>query len=326
MEKSQNIVFDYNNFKKNLYDADKAYGQISLKDTCIFIASHIRYDNQINLLDKCLKSLINQKCVRCNIYLSISFEVDRYESQFTNYHNKNRDNLRGLSIFISKKQLYQLEHYKVLSNYVSKNYKYILFCDDDDTYNMYRISILYGILTNLSSYTNIYAISDNCNKGQTVLKEYWSYLIKSEILQEFFKLSEGYEDLFKHKFADMYLSMFLQNYSSDNNKCIVIPENLYNYNKYNKNSITNNQDIPILSKYNKPNIPLKINKEYFRNGIILYLIIKKYNKISDLFKLGYNINIKDVDTFVPEKKRIIELSNILYANDTSINYIHLLKV
>jgi len=177
--------------KKTIKECE-IYGQSLLTDTCIFIASHIKYVNQINLLDKCLKSLINQKCAKCNIYLSISFDNENYKNEFLLYHGENKNNLRG------------------------------------------------------------------------------------------------YEYLLKHKFADMYLSMFLQYYSQNFNDTyitLLIPENLYNYNINNNNSLCAKKESPVNTTGELIiDGRLQLNKDYFRNGIILSLICKDYSIIKKNIK------------------------------------------
>lgn len=315
---------NYNDILTKLKNDTKDY-QLFIDNICIFMASHIHYENQINLLDKSLKSLINQKYQRCNIYLSISFENNEYKNNFLKYHSKNINNLRGVTICFCLKKTYQMVHYLLLSNRFSDKYKYIMFCDDDDTYNEYRLAIFnFYINANIDN-KEILALSDLSDIGEVQLREYWSYMIKSDILKEFFNKIKGYENLLKNKFGDMYFSMFLQNYTQNNNNFNnyyigLIPKKLYNYNK----NPTTKDKLPVMLKDKK----LIINNIYFRNGILLYLIVKSYNKISDLlkyynnisdlYKLGYDIKKEDINNFVPENKKIIELTNILYSTNNPI--------
>jgi hypothetical protein len=92
-------------------------------------------------------------------------------------------------------------------------------------------------------------------------------MVKSEILLQFFNICNGYEELFKSNYADLYLMQFIYFYSCNFDKdknCILIPDSLYNYNKTNNSSICNN---------NKKLCPLilgneiKINKEYYITGM-----------------------------------------------------------
>jgi len=305
---------DYNFLKNKLKECESA-GQTYLKDTCIFIASHISYDNQLEYLDKCLDSLINQKCANCDIYLSISFSNNKYEKKFIKYHNKNKTNLRYLTYIISKEQKFQMEHFKKLTSMFSNKYKYIMFCDDDDTYGEYRLATFYMLMDHFEYNLDkkIFAISDLTDIGEIQGKEYWSYMIKTKIIQEFYELIDGYDDLLKHNHGDMYFSMYLQNYTQNFNNeynTLLIPECLYNYNKDNPDSICGKKykDQPVLLK----NGQFNLNKDYWKNGFRLGLICKEYKQISYLLNSGFDIKKEDIEKYVPEKKRIVEFTKILY--------------
>ena len=48
----------------------------------ILIPSHIGYKGQIDLLDKCISSLLEQILKPNSIYISVSFENDIYKTSF----------------------------------------------------------------------------------------------------------------------------------------------------------------------------------------------------------------------------------------------------
>ena len=54
----------------------------------ILIPSHISYEGQIDLLDKCILSLIEQILKPKSIYISISFENDTYKTDFKSILHK----------------------------------------------------------------------------------------------------------------------------------------------------------------------------------------------------------------------------------------------
>ncbi len=271
-------------------------------ELCIFIPSHIRYDNQINFLDRCLKSLINQKNVTFDIYLSISFKNYKFKLDFDNYYKY--INYPNLNINIHNERLYQIEHLKYLSNKFAHKYKYIMFCDDDDTYNEYRVIIMYTmLLQGLNINPNIYAITDVNN---IALREYWQYLIKSEVIIKFFEKTNKFNHLLKNKVADTYLAMYLHAYNDNSGTYILYTKQLYNYDITNINSVCH-----------KINSTVNTNLKSIRGLIIYYLMRKFYRSISEVAKKN-NLTKKQIDMLVPEKKQIIELTKILYNNHSEL--------
>ena len=296
--------------------------QLSL-DICIFIPSHIKSSIQINnLLKKTIPSLINQKHMKCNIYLSISFKNNKLKKTFIKLYKKNQDKLENLTYNISSIQLFQVEHIQFLFNKFAHKYKYIMFCDDDDTYNEYRIAMFDIILSNSEKHRKPYAIADLVNIESGDDLEYWSFMYKYEILEQFFNLCKGYEDLFKSKYADLYLMVFMYYYSCnfDNDKeLIIIPDNLYNYNRESKSSICNKKPLPIIFEKNK----IKINDNYYITGITTSLIIKNDNIYDKLIDIKHGITKEYLELLVPEKEKIIELTNKLYLNNTNKKFLYI---
>ena len=134
----------------------------------VFVPSHINYDGQLALLNKCIESLLNQKR-ECRIYISISYNEQFKEAtlEFINNFKQRtpsiiRDvELKNIIINIEHSQTYQMEHiYKLFK--ISEEYynDLIFFCDDDDTYNVNRINEHVFAFENKSSNTKFDGLKD----------------------------------------------------------------------------------------------------------------------------------------------------------------------
>jgi hypothetical protein len=126
---------------------------VSPKDVCIFIASHMSKSTRILYLLECLDSLIHQR-VEIPIYLSISFEtpdiqlecMNQLDAVLTNSH------CEFLNIIVRPQKTPQMQHLYLLHQEVGQKHRWIMFCDDDDTYTNDRThSILTAISTGLAN-------------------------------------------------------------------------------------------------------------------------------------------------------------------------------
>jgi hypothetical protein len=151
---------NYNNIKNMVVNYTCKIQEFT-SDICIFIPSHIKSINQIkNLIKKTIPSLINQKHIKCNIYLSISFENNKLKKTFIKLYTKNKEQLEMLTFIISSTQKYQVEHIQSLFYKFGDKHKYIMFCDDDDTYNEYRLVMFDIVLSDAEKSKNPYAVAD----------------------------------------------------------------------------------------------------------------------------------------------------------------------
>ena len=214
---------------------------------CVFVASHINYDGQNDLLKECLSSLINQT-KKPDIFVSISFSEKKYRLEFV--HKILSNFLKYVNFLYSDDHLYQMEHLHKLTEKFANKYDLIMFCDDDDTYASDRVeTFMYAHENGLSNSKDfilggVKEIMDS--NHPLVSPEFWCYGLKPEILIEFFKRfsSNGKIDLLKHIFSDMYLRAYLACINKNDEKfgfiAIAIDEpgeTLYRYNKLNPNSI-----------------------------------------------------------------------------------------
>lgn len=215
----------------------------------ILIASHINYDGQIDLLDNCIKSLLEQISKPTSIYVSISFENDSYKRQFRNILVKYSQTLHPKIYFrISKEKKHQMEHlYNIYSNVDLDNYDMLMFCDDDDTYHIERVGEFINAF-NYGKHSENFGGVKECIKLQNNFHpqfdtpEYWCYGIIPNVIVDFFSFFKGpCYMLLQHKFGDLYFRHYLRKNSKYYTYVGILDEGLgytlYNYNINNKNSI-----------------------------------------------------------------------------------------
>jgi len=211
----------------------------------VFIASHICYNNQINLLEKAILSVKKQTYKDIEIWLSISFSSEEYENNFdlTNIPND------CFKCFKHPKQMYQLEHLSYLNemSYKLHSYDWICFLDDDDEYSEGRIKAFQKKAVNIKNtdiklyaYTMIIYEKGLCKSS---LNEkiincliYWLYAVKPDALNVFFKIFSPSH--FKNLNADFILKMYFERLFNMNDGA-TIKNGYYLYNTNNNNSITN---------------------------------------------------------------------------------------
>lgn len=202
----------------------------------ILIPCHIYYNEQIHLLDKCIDSLINQS-VKCDIYISISFENDIYKDNLKNILEKYN---KEVKFRLSKKQLFQMEHLYKLFKENETEYEAFMFCDDDDTYHFQRVEILLSYFEfskkqNIENLGGVREISKS-DDDEGIAPEYWAYFLRTEVLKVFFSRFNNQFHLLKHKFGDMFLRYFLRK-NLTYHLFAHCNKSLYNYYK-NPNGIT----------------------------------------------------------------------------------------
>jgi hypothetical protein len=264
---------------------------------CILIPCHICYDKQLELLSKTLYSLINQSH-KTDIYLSISFDNERYLEMFNNTIKPEFHNI--IHIMISDTQLYQMEHLDNIRKYVNY-YDLIMFCDDDDTYESDRVKII----TNIYNYCLSKKTDDKYLGGFIEIidverddaPEYWSYAITPHIFNDFYNRLKDDMDLLRYDYGDMYFRNYLRLVNTNITFCSCKFEKPY-YNHFkNPNSICSRKT--------------QCNYRYIRNVIIL-LTICMYN--TKFIQEKCQISEEDIIKYVPELERIRKIKDKLYDN------------
>ena len=160
--------------------------EIHPKDYCIFIASHVSKHERIPFFKDCLLSLIEQKMPIC-IYVSISFKNEELKQttleMITQHETINSCGF--LNILVRNNQCSQMQHFQLLLEEINNKHKWIMFCDDDDTYHKertYKIGCL--ISMGVQQFTNhpilniagLYeSVNDKDHRQNRY--EYWCYWI-----------------------------------------------------------------------------------------------------------------------------------------------------
>lgn len=263
--------------------------------TAVFIASHICYDNQCVLLDKCLISLENQT-VHTDIYVSISFENIKYKNEFI---TKIQPLHPFIHFEISESQLFQMEHIKLLTDKYSKLYELIFFCDDDDTYTSDRIEKFISI----GHYDKYDCLRESdMNEYNDGFTEFWKYAVKPYVLNTFYSRVSDNLFILKHKYADVIFRCYLR-LTKMNIGVVRCPCHLYIYNKNNPNSICTRL------LYNSTPIRERIKN----NGMLALFHGSSYYK--DTWKFSGGLHIRVLYKNIPNYKQILNIADYIFQRE-----------
>jgi hypothetical protein len=255
---------------------------------CIIIPSHIYNIGRSKLLMRCLNSLIKQT-IQIPIYLSISFETDLDKILF-NKKIQNTDFINNTLLHIDYRNspTSQFRHIEYVIDNIDTTYKYVMFCDDDDTYNRTRVEKFINAITESEKFiteseklyqkdcpAKFVGVYESSN-----INEYWAYCVNIKYIKKFIntlKINE-YDYKIDHRMCDMLFVGYLKHLNHSNTHIFnIIDGKLYNYYKH-SNSITGN-----IKKNNSNNRVQKITnnfdlrksiKQYIKNGNILLLCIE----------------------------------------------------
>ena len=277
--------------------------------TAVLIPSHINYPDQIDRLDTCLESLLNQT-IGPDIFLSVSFSNDTYKRNFSSILRK----YPTVKYTFSAEQKFQMEHLCILSKKVLE-YDMILFCDDDDKYHPMRnkLFIQYFQETKKLCYKQGLQFGgvreiQNVEDLDTP-PEYWAYGIPPKLLTQFFQNFEGENsDLLCNKFADMYLRNYLKRTGKDSlTFSLLAPDSngrtLYQYTIDNPNSIC--------SHHNTQEVNSENANTLIRDNILLYLICEE-DELLHKYLHVLKIKPKQLKEVFPESERIKGFIQVLY--------------
>jgi len=212
---------------------------------CIIIASHISNHNRIPYLMECLNSLRLQS-VPIAIYLSISFETVELRRSFTQIMQteQNQQNLKDfIHVFIREQKTPQMRHIQLVHSEMSPEHQWILFCDDDDTYDVKRVEKFAEKIAQY--YNNHNNHNKNHNKHNPLLTglyestfgknhrehrhEFWCYCVNRAILGRFLDSLQKYPDVLENKCCDVLFAEFLRRSNPETCEFIQIVDPLYNY-------------------------------------------------------------------------------------------------
>ena len=203
------------------------------KSFCIVIASHLSNTKRIVYMVECLESLINQT-VPISIYLSISFQTEEIRNEF--FNNSKISNLcNKINTIIRETKTPQMRHIYLLYPELIKKHKWVMFCDDDDTYESTRVEKIAQ---------NIYSGDHQCKQINKTLAglyestfgkdhrehrhDYWCYCVNIEMLGKFYDRLVKYSDIIDNKCCDVLFAEYLRRASEEYLYC-QLKEKLYNY-------------------------------------------------------------------------------------------------
>lgn len=202
---------------------------------CVAIASHISTLRRIDYLIECLDSLAKQTTA-ITIYLSISFENDELYENFVSKVSGIQFQTKPVIKVLNQKTA-QMRHYSLLQEDIqSGGHEWILFCDDDDTYQPTRVEMF--LRTIELAQIECSALSDKKLAGiyestfgkmhQEHRHEYWCYCISAEIYYRFFNKIDAHPEIIDNKCCDIVFAEYFRR-MGDPYVFGRITDPLYNY-------------------------------------------------------------------------------------------------
>lgn len=320
-------------------------------EMCIIIPSHIDNVSRTKLLMSCLQSLINQTH-QIQIYLSISFETELDRELFKKILEKNNFNNKLICIHYQERKTSQFRHIEKVVDIIKDKYKYIMFCDDDDTYEIERVEIFKNNIeyydeiaceynsicpNNKRIFGGAYEMKSQKGSHNKSFYEYWSYCVNTELIVNFINIIKinNYDCYIDHKMCDVLFATYLRRLN--NHVFIPINESLYNYNTQHEysNSITQqilkkNKEKKALPQYyytNFEELIENINKELkeqlegMKSNIFLKhsMYLMSFENIlkvclDNAYKYKNKIDNKLLEELQFEYKNVESLCNKLYQN------------
>jgi hypothetical protein len=183
-----------------------------VEKSCIVIASHLSNPKRIIYLIECLQSLIHQT-LPIPVFLSISFkDADIKQATIDALQPFNGK----VNIFIREEKTPQMRHFYLLLEHIRDQYDWIMFCDDDDTYDSKRVenlikSIYSVIQTNNNNKIFAGLYESHCEKDHREHRhEYWCYFINKHIIERFYESIREHPDIIDHKCCDVLFGEFMR--------------------------------------------------------------------------------------------------------------------
>lgn len=197
---------------------------------CIAIASHISNINRIPYLQECLRSLISQS-LPIQIYLSISFATNEIREETLNQIYNDTIQTDHLNIRVREQKTAQMRHYFLIHEEIHQLHKWVMFCDDDDTYHTnrtkYFIQTIQSIQPQLDTANEerdttlpkleLAGVYENISQPthHTKRHEYWCYCIRMDLLTRFFNVVEPTIGVLDDRCCDVLFAEYLRRKSSN---------------------------------------------------------------------------------------------------------------
>lgn len=239
---------------------------------CVIVPSHISSALRIKGFCECLKSMLNQLTV-VHVRVSISFTSELLQkvciAALTKYNLMCNVHI---DIHFQPEAMSQFEHIDYIYKHLPLNVKFVLFCDDDDSYHFARTQQFASAIDHNSDAVVYFETLDSEPKKHP--DEYWKCCVPIHVLGTF--LAQIEPNIKKHIFCDMVFVKYLQYL---NGRYGVLSHNIYLYN------------------YNRPNTSItgatKLHNE------IMNTQIKTNQHDFDDFILGLNAHIvQNMDKFI----------------------------
>jgi hypothetical protein len=219
---------------------------LSPNSACIIIASHISNKKRISYLMECLNSLLGQS-VPISIYLSISFETVELRQLFSTIYSEQKHLHHNLLyIWIKSSKTPQMRHMEQLLPFIRNKHDWIMFCDDDDTYEMNRVLAILQTIVNCLEQLRAYSGKTLAGVYESTFgkqhkeqrHEFWCYCVGTFILERFMDCLRNYPDILDHKCCDVLFGEYLRRLN-ENILFGTITTKFYNYRvENNSDSIT----------------------------------------------------------------------------------------
>ena len=188
-------------------------------EACIIIASHISNPKRIGHLSECLYSLLAQT-YPIAIYLSISFESEYLRSEFAEMFSKTSEfSSPFLYLLIKTSKTPQMRHMYELLPLIESKHRWLMFCDDDDTYEPTRAEIFLKNIANCLHTVSIQmpdkrfigVYESTFGKDHREQRhEFWCYCIHINILQYFMDKVAPHAEVLNHSCCDVLFGEYLR--------------------------------------------------------------------------------------------------------------------
>ena len=256
------------------------------------------------------------------------------------FEGKNLLNNKFICVIYQEIKTSQFRHIDKVIDSIKNTYKYVMFCDDDDTYEINRVEQFMIAIENghtICPKDKIFvgAYERDLQKGSHSLSfyEYWSYCVNIDFIINFINIIKmnNYDYYIDNKMCDVLFSTYLR-FLDNRHMFVSIIEKLYNYNR-NEYSITkkiakqNNINNNIIQKEESNweifiqglNEFLEENIESIKNNIFVQYSMRKVsfeNMLNELLQENYKyknkINKKIIEKIKFEYDNIKHLCGVLY--------------
>eukprot|EP01083_Nonionella_stella_P082836 228798_1 len=294
----------------------------------ILVASHIYYGTkQVNLLARCLRSLIGQTQQAEQILVSISFDNEEYKHLFTSRILKQFWSKVTFKFAPSRKS--QMQHIQAMRQFI-QTADIVLFCDDDDTYHPDRVKRFSEIYCNHTTAKSPGLKECKCKQEMESYEEaaarmngeaseFWAYGLNPQTIETFFDRFYSFEELLSENVADMYFRVFLSRLKAE---CVCwtpsVP--LYQYNTNNPDSICAQMEkykAKVINRRQNPSLYAQLVHDQLLLCTIVsadlrYIVTKRRCLVTD--------NMEKI--LFPERQMVLKVCDKLYdikINDISDN-------